>query len=51
MGKLLLCEKIRIVGCVDALGSAKDAVRRRKATPQLGAVLNVIDPETLDISS
>ena len=45
--ELLLCEKVCIVGCVNALGSSKDTVCCRKATPQLRAVLDVIDPEKL----
>lgn len=49
MYELLLREKVRVVGGVDALGSAKDAVCRRKSTPQLGAVLNVIDPDIISI--
>ena len=48
--ELLLCEKVRIVGCVNALGSPKDTVCCREATPQLRAVLNVIDPEKLNSS-
>ena len=51
MNELLLCEEVRIVGCVNALGGAEDAVCCWKATPQLRAVLNVIDPETLGIFS
>ena len=47
MGELLLCEEVRIVGCVDTLSRAKDAVCCRKAAPQLGAVLNIIDPDPI----
>ena len=47
MNELLLCEEIRIVGCVDALSGAKDAVGCRKATPQDGTILNIIDPDML----
>lgn len=47
MGELLLCEEVRIVGCVDTLSRAKDAVCCRKAAPQLGAVLDIIDPDPI----
>ena len=51
MDELLLCEEVRMVGCIDTLGNAIDALCCGRATPELGAVLNVIDPETLGIYS
>ena len=47
MTELLLCKEICIIGCVDALSGAKDAVGCRKATPQYGTILNIIDPDML----
>lgn len=45
--ELFLCKEVRIVSCINTLSSAKDTVCCWKATPQLGAVLDVINPETL----
>lgn len=50
LSKLFESSEVDIVGCIDRLGHAKDAVGHGHPAPQDGVVFNIVNPGDVRIS-